>query len=137
MLMATLSFSAMAKPVIDLYKSPSCSCCTEWAAIMEGKGYQVQVHLSQNWTSIKHPFGMPDQLTSCHTAVVDGYMFEGHVPESDMAKLLSEKPNDITGLSAPGMPQYSPGMAVLGTKYKDFNVIAFNKQGKMTLYKKY
>lgn len=137
MLTASLSFSAMAKPLIDLYKSPTCGCCTEWSAIMEKKGYEVKVHHSRDWTSVKQQFGMPGQLTSCHTAVIDGYMIEGHVPESDIAKLLSERPSDISGLSAPGMPQHSPGMAAPGKEYKNFNVIAFDKQGKMSLYKKY
>lgn len=137
MLAALLSFSVLAKPTIELYKSPTCGCCSEWAAIMEEKGYKVNVHHSRDWTSVKQEFGMPGQLTSCHSAVIDGYMIEGHVPESDIAKLLKERPTDISGLSAPGMPQHSPGMAAPGEEYKDFNVIAFDKQGKMTLYSKY
>jgi hypothetical protein len=131
------SFTAFAKPTIELYKSPTCGCCTEWAAIMEDKGYEVNIHHKQSWNNIKREFGMPNQLMSCHTAVIDGYMIEGHVPEADIARLLKERPSDISGLSAPGMPQHSPGMAAPGQTYKDFNVIAFDKQGQLSLYQKY
>lgn len=134
---ALFSAAAFAKPSIELYKSPTCGCCTEWAAIMEEKGYEVNVHHRQDWTDIKREFGMPSQLMSCHTAVIDGYMVEGHVPEADIARLLKERPDDISGLAAPGMPQHSPGMAAPGQAYKDFNVVAFDNSGKMSLYKKY
>lgn len=133
----TFSFSVFAKPTIELYKSPTCGCCKEWAAIMEEKGYEVNVHHQNDWNSVKKQFGMPNQLMSCHTAVIDGYMVEGHVPESDIARLLTERPANISGLAAPGMPQHSPGMAAPNQPYKDFNVIAFDKNGKLSLYKKY
>lgn len=132
-----MSFSVFAKPTIELYKSPTCGCCTKWAEIMEEKGYKVNINHRQDWTNVKKRFGMPGQLTSCHTAVIDGYMIEGHVPEADVAKLLKERPDNISGLSAPGMPQHSPGMAAPGQEYKDFNVVAFDKEGKMSLYHRY
>lgn len=133
----TFSFFAFANPTIELYKSPTCGCCVKWAAIMEEKGYKVNVHHQHDWTSVKNKFGMPSQLTSCHTAVVDGYMVEGHVPEKDISRLLSERPTDISGLAAPGMPQHSPGMAAPGQDYKDFNVVAFDQSGQLSLYSKY
>lgn len=135
--MAFFSASAFAKATIELYKSPTCGCCTEWADIMEKKGYEVNVHHRQNWNDVKQEFGMPNQLMSCHTAVIDGYMVEGHVPEADIARLLEDRPENISGLAAPGMPQHSPGMAAPGQEFKDFNVIAFDKNGAMSLYKKY
>ncbi len=131
------SFSAFAKPTIELYKSPTCGCCKGWAMIMEEKGYKVNVHHRQDWTPVKHKFGMPGQLASCHTAVIDGYMVEGHVPEADISRLLEERPDNISGIAAPGMPQHSPGMAKPGQPYKDFNVVAFSKEGQLSLYKKY
>ncbi len=131
------SFNVFAKPVIELYKSPTCGCCTEWAAIMEKKGYEVNVNHAQDWSEVKQQFGMPNQLMSCHTAVIDGYMIEGHVPESDIKRLLEERPENISGIAAPGMPQHSPGMARPGQEYKDFNVVAFDKSGHMKLYNKY
>jgi hypothetical protein len=130
------SFSVFAKASIELYKSPTCGCCTEWAEIMEKKGYEVHVHHQSDWSDIKKDFQMPAQLQSCHSAVIDGYLIEGHVPESDIARLLSERPADISGLAAPGMPQHSPGMAAEGAEYKDFKVISFSKNG-LALYQEY
>ncbi|RKF20089.1 DUF411 domain-containing protein [Alginatibacterium sediminis] len=122
---------------IELYKSPTCGCCKEWAKIMEEKGYTVNIHHQQDWTPIKQKHGMPPQLQSCHSAVIDGYLIEGHVPESDIARLLKERPDNIKGLAAPGMPQHSPGMARPGDKYKDFKVIAFDDQQHLSLYQQY
>ncbi|MCL9779940.1 CopG family transcriptional regulator [Vibrio sp. S4M6] len=124
-----VSFSIYAKPVVEMYKSPSCTCCEEWANIMQNKGYNVELQPTNNWHNVKKSFGMPSKLVSCHTAVIDGYMIEGHVPEKDIAKLLAEKPSDIVGLSAPGMPQHSPGMAAPGQAYQGFDVIAFDRSG--------
>ncbi|WP_028869477.1 DUF411 domain-containing protein [Psychromonas arctica] len=130
------SFSVMAKASIELYKSPTCGCCKEWAAIMEDKGYTVNVHHQNDWSEVKNEFGMPPQLQSCHSAVIDGYLIEGHVPESDIARLLRDRPNNISGLAAPGMPPHSPGMARSGAEYKDFKVISFSDSG-LALYKEY
>jgi len=130
------SFSVLAKAKIELYKSPTCGCCKEWAAIMEDKGYTVNVHHQDNWSNIKKDFEMPPQLQSCHSAVIDGYLIEGHVPESDIARLLKEKPSNISGLAVPGMPQLSPGMARAGVKYENFKVVSFSKNG-LALYNQY
>jgi len=118
------SFSVFAKANIELYKSPTCGCCKEWAAIMEEKGYTVNIHHQNNWSDIKNEFAMPMpmQLQSCHSAVIDGYLIEG--------------PTNISGLAAPGMPKYSPGMARVGEEYKNFKVISFSKDG-LGLYKEY
>lgn len=131
------SFTAIAKPVIELYKSPSCTCCTQWAEYMEGLGYKVNVAYEADRQSVKSHSGMPNQLASCHTAMIDGYVIEGHVPEADIARLLKERPDYISGIAAPGMPQHSPGMAAYGQSFEGFNVIAFNKQGNLGLYSKY
>ncbi len=134
--LAVCSFSAAAKTTIELYKSPTCGCCKEWAAIMEEKGYNVNVHHQNDWSEIKKEFALPAQLQSCHSAVIDGYLIEGHVPESDIARLLKERPDDISGIAAPGMPKDSPGMAAPGVEYKNFKVISFSEQG-LGLYKQY
>jgi hypothetical protein len=134
-LLLALSSSAFAKPIIELYKSPTCSCCKKWAAIMEKEGYTVNVHLQNEWNSVKESFGLRPQLQSCHSAVIDGYLVEGHVPPQDVARLLKERPLDIKGIAAPGMPQYSPGMAA-DEEYKEFNVIAFSDKS-MSVYHKY
>ncbi len=104
---------------------------------MQEKGYQVNSHTLNNWDFVYRRFAMPSQLRSCHTAIIDGYLIEGHVPESDIKKLLEQRPTNIAGISAPGMPQHSPGMARPGQKYKDFNVVAFDKNGNIGLYNRY
>ena len=130
------SGAALAKPTIAMYKSPTCGCCTEWADIMEEKGYQVQVKAERDWRDVKQAFAMPANLQSCHTAIIEGYLIEGHVPEADIARLLEERPANIKGLAAPGMPQHSPGMAGPGQAYKNFDVIAFSPTG-LTIYSRY
>jgi hypothetical protein len=132
-----LSANAFASPLVELYKSPTCGCCSKWAAIMKEKGYEVNIHQQHNWDSVKAPFNMPKQLGSCHTAIIDGYMVEGHVPEAEIARLLKERPADISGIAVPGMPSFSPGMAANGRDYEDFTVVVFNKAGQMSLYQKY
>ncbi len=104
---------------------------------MQQKGYTVDIQPTQHWQQVKQQFGMPTKLMSCHTAVIEGYMIEGHVPESDIARLLSEKPTNIVGLAAPGMPQHSPGMAAPGQDYKGFAVIAFDREGNTSIYSQY
>jgi hypothetical protein len=122
---------------IDLYKSKNCGCCTAWAQIMEKNGHEIKVHDERNWSSVRQSHGLPYQLGSCHTAIIEGYLIEGHVPQADIDKLLKDKPNDIAGLSAPGMPMHSPGMAKEGAPYKDFQVLAFDKLGNTHVYNQY
>lgn len=132
-----MSAAAFAKPVVILYKSPSCGCCEKWADIMQDKGYQIEVKPQRDWTQIRRDSGMPQSLHSCHTALIDGYVIEGHVPEADIARLLKAKPSDIAGLSAPGMPLHSPGMAKPDQSYKEFNVMSFDKKGNTHVYQQY
>ncbi|MCG6201693.1 DUF411 domain-containing protein [Psychromonas antarctica] len=130
------SFSVFAQPSIELYKSPTCGCCTKWAAVMEDKGYTVNIHHQNDWSEIKKEFAMPQQLQSCHSAVIDGYLIEGHVPESDMARLLKERPDNISAIAVPGMPKHSPGMAKPGDAYRHFKVISVSEEG-LALYNEY
>ncbi len=123
------SLSYAAKFDVEMYKSPQCGCCTEWAEILEAKGYQVEIHEQNQWNDVKQKFGMPAKMTSCHTAIIEGYLIEGHVPEREIARLLKERPEGVKGLAAPGMPMHSPGMAREGEAYRDFDVIAFTDEG--------
>ncbi|WCE30541.1 DUF411 domain-containing protein [Vibrio sp. SCSIO 43137] len=136
-LLSLTSTGALANSLVNLYKSPSCGCCTVWADILEKKGFQIEVHHQNQWNSIKQKHGLPSELVSCHTAIIDGYLIEGHVPASEIERLLAEKPDNIAGLSAPGMPQYSPGMAGKEGEYKGFDVVAFDSSGKTWVYKSY
>jgi hypothetical protein len=100
---------------------------------MEANGYTVQVENVQNLGPVKQEVGVPPALQSCHTAIVDGYVIEGHVPVADLERLLEERP-DVVGLAVPGMPIGSPGMEVAGADPEPFDVIAFDAEGNMTVF---
>lgn len=111
----TLLFAALFAPAVmaanalDVYSDPSCGCCGAWVHYMRAQGYTVAVHQDQPMAAVKARFGVPAAAMSCHTAVIDGYVIEGHVPVEDIRRLLAERP-DARGLAAPGMPAGSPGM---------------------------
>ena len=139
LLIFALSFLAgtAAAESITVYKSPTCGCCAEWIKIMESKGHEVKVEHPFSLQSTKNKLGLPKQLTSCHTAVINGYLFEGHVPEQDIVKFLANPPAGARGLAVPGMPQLSPGMAPPGKAYSGFRVIGFDADGKFSLVNEY
>ena len=103
---------------------------------MEGNGYTVRVENVSDLTAVKRNQQIPPQLQSCHTAIVDGYIIEGHVPVSEVERLLTERP-DIAGLAVPGMPPGSPGMEVDGAADQPFDVIAFDKAGQTQVFASY
>jgi len=103
---------------------------------MKDNGYQVQIVNSADLAPVKNRYQVPAALRSCHTAIVDGYVVEGHVPAADVARMLAEKPN-IVGLAVPGMPVGSPGMEVEGAFLQPFDVIAFDAAGEMEIYASY
>lgn len=103
---------------------------------MEENGFVVQVEDVKDLNAIKDEHQVPMQLQSCHTAIVDGYVIEGHVPALDVTRLLEEKP-DIAGLAVPGMPLGSPGMEVDGADDQPYDVIAFSEDGSMEVFASY
>lgn len=109
-----------------IYKSPTCSCCGQYSAYMEGKGYDMRIELRQDMEKVKEEFGVPYELESCHTMEVGGYVVEGHIPEEAVQKLLAERP-DIKGIGMPGMPSGSPGMP--GPKNEPFVIYEINHDG--------
>lgn len=117
--------------LVKVWKSPTCGCCGKWIKHMQGAGFRVEVTDVADVEPIKVANGVPPKLASCHTALVGGYVIEGHVPASDVRRLLKEKPG-ILGLAAPGMPPGSPGMDVPGSP--PFEVLAFGKDGKPVVY---
>lgn len=125
------SENAARKPTITVYKDPNCGCCKNWIQYMARHGYQVDAKDSPDMTGIKQSLGVPASLTSCHTAVVGGYLIEGHVSAEDIDRLLAQKPK-IAGLAVPGMPMSSPGMD--GPRSKPYQVLAFDKHGKTTVF---
>lgn len=94
---------------VDVFKSPTCGCCGKWIKHLQQNGFQVNIHEVNDIPAARKKLGMPDQLGSCHTAQVGGYVIEGHVPATDILRLLKEKPKAL-GLAVPSMPPGSPGM---------------------------
>ena len=103
---------------------------------MAANGFAVQIRDTDDLTSIKAAQGVPSALQSCHTAIVDGYIVEGHVPAADIQRLLKERPQ-IRGLAVPGMPVGSPGMELQGAAPDPYDVIAFEASGKTTIFASY
>ena len=119
------------KPVITVYKDPSCGCCKNWIAHLIKHGYRVDAKDSPDMSEIKRTLGVPTGLTACHTAMVNGYLIEGHVPAGDIDRLLAQRPK-IAGLSVPGMPAESPGME--SASAQSYQVLTFDKSGKTTVF---
>lgn len=117
---------------INVFRSPTCGCCGLWIEHMRDAGFQINDHITEDMAAIKEQYDIPDNLTSCHTAVVDGYVVEGHIPAADVARLLTEKP-DIAGITVPGMPVGSPGMES-GSYVESYTVFAFDKNGTTTSF---
>ena len=122
-------------PLMTVYKSPTCGCCEDWVTYIKEAGYSVNAIDHDNVDAVKAEHGLTDpSLKSCHTAIVDGYVIEGHVPLTDIERLLRERP-DVIGLTAPGMPMMSPGMD--SELPKDYDVLAFEKDGGSHVYSSY
>jgi hypothetical protein len=119
------------KPTITVYKDPSCGCCKNWIQYLIKHGYTVNAKDTPDMNDVKQNLGVPAGLTSCHTAVVNGYLIEGHVSAEDIDRLLAQKPK-IAGLAVPGMPSSSPGMD--GPRTKGYQVLAFDKTGRTTVF---
>lgn len=113
-------------PLVNVYKNPACGCCGEWAQHVQANGFRVETHEIADVTPVRRRYGVSDELASCHTAVVDGYAIEGHVPASDIQRLLRERPK-VRGLAVPGMVPGSPGM-VQGAP-QPYATLAFDERG--------
>lgn len=100
---------------VTVFKSPYCGCCANWVAYLRDQGFDVEVHDKEELDTIKNMAGVPDELRSCHTATIDGFVIEGHVPVEQIQRLLSERP-EVRGLAVPGMPVGSPGMEGHGSE---------------------
>ena len=124
-----------AEPTISVWKSASCGCCPRWVDYLQDEGFEVTAHNVDDVVSIKRKLGMTDPaLYSCHTAKVGGYLIEGHVPASDIRRLLNERPK-LMGLTAPGMPQMSPGM--FSIEPKGYDVLQFNAKLETSVFSSY
>ena len=120
-------------PMVEVYKSPTCGCCSAWVDHLRDQGFEVRTIETDKVDELKATHRIPRQVQSCHTALVSGYVVEGHVPAADVARLLKERPA-IAGIAVPGMPVGSPGMEIPGTKPQPFDVIAFGKDGSTRVF---
>ena len=124
------------KPLdIVVYRSPTCGCCSKWLAHLKTHGFNVQDNVIEDVQKIKDKYGVNRALASCHTAIINGYIVEGHVPANDIKTMLRDKP-DIKGLAVPGMVTGTPGME-MGGRRTPFRVVAFDKDGQVSVYKAY
>ena len=136
-LLAAPAIGAQAAVSVEVWKDPSCGCCEDWVVHLMQAGFSVKVNDQGNDTARKR-LGIPDALGSCHTASVRGYALEGHVPATDIRRLLREKPKAV-GLAVPGMPVGSPGMdgAVYKGRKDPFKVLLIAKDGSSTVFHAY
>lgn len=136
-LLPASSFAVIERPLITMWKSPTCGCCKDWADHVEKNGFTVKTYSEGN-DEIRKKLGMPIQFGSCHTAFIGGYAIEGHVPAKEIKRLLAEKPKAI-GLAVPNMPVGSPGMD--GPEYKGkkdpYDVLLIGLNGKPLVFQAY
>ena len=136
-----LGFAIYAKQLaasvtITVFKDPTCMCCSGWIEHLKANGFQVDVKEVQasELREIKTKYGIPLELQSCHTALIDGYVIEGHVPATEILRLLKERPN-AKGIAVPGMPVGSPGME--GSTRQSFKVLLFDSSDRTSIYREY
>ncbi|WNZ25626.1 DUF411 domain-containing protein [Leptolyngbya sp. NK1-12] len=126
---------AESEPSAVVYRDPSCHCCGRWIEHLAAAGFQPQSIETDDLESLKQQYGVPDQLSSCHTAIIDGYVIEGHVPIADIQRLLAQRPN-LVGITVPGMPIGTPGMES-GDQRDSFTVFSFDQQGNQAVFNQY
>jgi hypothetical protein len=134
---ACLPIGAQPQPEVEVWKSPTCGCCKDWVRHLEAAGFRVKVYDSGNVAARKR-LGMPEALGSCHTALVAGYVLEGHVPAREVRRLLAERPMAL-GLSVPGMPIGSPGMdgPEYGGQRDAYDVLLVQRDGRSRTFARY
>ena len=131
------AFAQGTKVSIEVWKDPSCGCCKDWVTHLESNGFTVKVNETGN-NAARSRLGIDRKFGSCHTAQVGGYAIEGHVPASDIKRLLKEKPTAV-GLAVPGMPVGSPGMdgAVYGGQKDAYDVLLLTRDGGAKVFQRY
>lgn len=131
--------SASATPIaMVVHRNPGCGCCEQWSRQMQAGGrFAVTAVDDPNIDDFKRAHRVPPELSSCHTALVGGYVVEGHVPRADIERLLSERPPGIIGVAVSGMPMGSPGMERPGTGREAFDVVAFGADARRAIFAHY
>ena len=120
---------------MTVYRSPTCGCCSKWITHMEKNKFKVKDIVTNDMPVIKNKYGVPQTIQSCHTAIVEGYVVEGHVPASDVMRLLKTKPK-VIGISVPNMVAGTPGME-MGARKDAYKVISFDKKSEHKIFKSY
>jgi hypothetical protein len=135
--LAAAATPAQQRTLVEVWKDPNCGCCADWVKHLEAQGFQVKVNDTGN-TAARKRLGIPEKLGSCHTALVAGYALEGHVPASDIRRLLKEKPQAV-GLAVPGMPVGSPGMngPAYGGRVDPYEVLLVAKDGSTRVFQRH
>lgn len=118
-------------PTVLVYKSPTCGCCNGWIEHMEAAGFTVDARNTTDLMTVKRDGGVPPQMSSCHTAIIDGYVVEGHVPAEHVKELLAQRP-EVAGIAVPGMPIGSPGME--GANPEPYQVLSFTHTGDAAVF---
>ena len=124
------------KPLLSVYKTPTCGCCAKWVDHMRANGFDAKVQDLPDLSAVKAKLGVPAELGSCHTAQVGRYVIEGHIPADAVHRLLKERPTTVSGLAVPGMPMGSPGMEVPGGSVQPYLILTFDRQGQTTVYER-
>ncbi len=119
-------------PAITVYKSASCGCCGRWVEHLRDNGFVVEAVNVRDLMGVKREHGVPLDLTSCHTAIVDGYVIEGHVPAHAIERFLTSPPDGVAGLAVPGMPIGSPGME--GPDPEAYDVLTWSRDGQVDVF---
>jgi hypothetical protein len=132
---STRSLNELLQPTsMVVYKSPTCGCCGDWVDHMSEAGFSAKIQHPKDLNTIKDQLGIAPVYQSCHTATLQDYLFEGHIPAEVVKHFLAEEPKNAIGLAVPGMPLGSPGMDFGGDNYRSYQVLQLNKDGSSSVY---
>jgi hypothetical protein len=134
LILLAISSPSQSGPLVTVFKTPTCACCGKWVEHLRANGFAVKVQEVNDTAGYERQYRVPRTMESCHTAVVNGYTIEGHVPAADIKRLLNEKPKAV-GLAVPGMPVGSPGMEAAHSEA--FPVFVFDEGGHASVYARY
>ena len=126
--------SQQSGPLVTVFKTPTCGCCGKWVEHLKANGFTVKVQEVNDTSAYEKQYRVPRNMVSCHTAVVNGYTIEGHVPAAEIKRLLNERPHAV-GLAVPGMPVGSPGMEA--ARSEAYSVFVFDENGRASVYAHY
>jgi hypothetical protein len=129
----TAAQTRASRPELTVYKSSTCGCCSNWVEHMKANGFDVKAIDVDDIDKVKLEHGVPASAASCHTALVNGYIVEGHVPADAVLKMLRDKPA-IAGIAVPGMPIGAPGMEMPNGQKEPYTIVSFDKSGKTAVW---